>query len=234
MRKGYRSKKAFGKKSKAEAKRQEAEAKRVARAKAKADKEAKAQALVTETNKEVDGLVTQLKSLVDKTEASMISSMREAAEMTFRLQDKYKLKQSQISDKIGRSQAWVSTILKWRAAGYPQTAFGPQSKARDARRLSGPDNSELPAPPKAPDPQVGMPPGPTLNSVVKVTGNDVDTEASAEARKAAAPEPCAFFNRIGHNQTLRDDRGCGFTTAIFGSTDRIARMSPAPSLRDAV
>src|SRR5258708_1259305 len=97
------------------AKAAKAEAKRVALVKAKADKEAKAQALVTETNKEVDGLVAQLKSLVDKAEASVISSMREAAEMTFRLQDEYKLKQSQIGAKIGRSQAWVSTILKWRA-----------------------------------------------------------------------------------------------------------------------
>ena len=33
---------------------------------------------------------------------------------------------------IGKSPAWVNTLLKWRKAGYKGTPFGPQSKAKRA------------------------------------------------------------------------------------------------------
>jgi len=42
--------------------------------------------------------------------------------------------QHQIAETVGKSQAWVNGLLKWRSAGYQDTPFGPQSKASRARR----------------------------------------------------------------------------------------------------
>jgi hypothetical protein len=42
--------------------------------------------------------------------------------------------QHQIAETVGKSQAWVSGLLKWRKAGYPDTAFGPQAKKSRNRR----------------------------------------------------------------------------------------------------
>jgi hypothetical protein len=186
--------------AKAEAKRKEAETKRVA----KADKEAKSKAVAVATAKEIDALVAELTKLVDEAEASMHSSMHKAAEKIFRLADTYGLTQLKIATLMGRSQPWVSGLLKWKADGYPATPFGPQAnKARAIRdeRLLVTNN---PAPPTEPGAEAGHPDlrvnegqrhsvGPKLalppdKSVVPVTGNDVDTEASAEARKAAMTE----------------------------------------------
>jgi len=197
--------------AKAEAKRREAEVKRAA----KADKEtAKALAITKATR--ADNLVAQLKSLIDDACEGFAASMHDAAELAFRLQDEFGLSQFKIGTAIGRSQAWVSTILKWRAAGYPQTAFGPQSKARDARRLLGPNNpaafpkksgsnvepeSTAPSPTITPKvPRVATLNGTTLDTsgfsskaleqIAKVTGNDVDIEAAAEPA-APAVDPVA-------------------------------------------
>ena len=100
--------------------------------------------------------------------------------------NEFGLTQFKIGAAIGRTQQWVSAVLIWRSKGYPDTAFGPQAKQARAKLL--PVTGKI-----APDPNVGMPPGPKLalmpdNTIVRVTGNDVDTEASAETRKAAASE----------------------------------------------
>jgi hypothetical protein len=41
--------------------------------------------------------------------------------------------QRQIAETVGKSAAWVNGLLKWRSAGYPSTAFGPQAKASRGR-----------------------------------------------------------------------------------------------------
>lgn len=42
--------------------------------------------------------------------------------------------QRKIAEVVGKSAAWVNGLLKWRLAGYPATAFGPQAaKASRAR-----------------------------------------------------------------------------------------------------
>jgi hypothetical protein len=38
--------------------------------------------------------------------------------------------QQQIATQVGKSQPWVSALLQWRLAGYPETAFGPQAKGK--------------------------------------------------------------------------------------------------------
>jgi hypothetical protein len=41
--------------------------------------------------------------------------------------------QREIAQTVGKSLGWVNGLLKWRSAGYPDTAFGPASKAKRAR-----------------------------------------------------------------------------------------------------
>jgi hypothetical protein len=172
--------------AKAQAKKAKAKAKRAARAQAKGEKEDKAKALAITRAKEIDKLLGQLKSLVDNACERFATDMHEAAELAFRLQDEFGLTQFKIGAAIGRSQQWVSGVLIWRSKGYPDTAFGPQAKQARAKLL--PVTGKV-----APDPNLGMPPGPKLallpdNTIVRATGNDVDTEASAKTRKAAASE----------------------------------------------
>ena len=149
------------------AKTAKAEAKRAATAQAKADKEAKSKAMAVATAEDVDGLIADLKTLVDNACERFATDMRAAAELAFRLQDEYGLTQFQIGARIDRSQQWVSGVLIWRSKGYPDTAFGPQAKQARAKLLPVTGKVE-------PDPNVGMPPGPKLallpdNSIVRAT-----------------------------------------------------------------
>jgi hypothetical protein len=41
--------------------------------------------------------------------------------------------QRDIAETVGKSAAWVNGRLKWRQAGYHDTAFGPQAKAKRNR-----------------------------------------------------------------------------------------------------
>jgi hypothetical protein len=42
--------------------------------------------------------------------------------------------QADIAEAVGKSQPWVSGLLKWRDSGWADTPFGPKSKAARARR----------------------------------------------------------------------------------------------------
>jgi hypothetical protein len=167
------------------AKAAKAEAKKTARARAKAEKEAKSKAMAVATAEEVDGLVAQLKTLVDNACERFAADMHDAAELAFRLQDKCGLTQFQIGARIGRSQQWVSGVLIWRSKGYPDTAFGPQAKQARAKLLPVTGKTE-------PDPQVGIPPGPKLmllpdNTITVAdssTGNVGDPVAEGDVMKA--------------------------------------------------
>jgi hypothetical protein len=117
--------------AKAEARRKEAEAKRAARAQAKVTKQAEAeatQALFSVKASEVAKLVAELRLLVDNACDHFASQMREAAEISSRLRVDFGLTQFKIGAAIGRSQAWVSMILKWKEEGFPDTAFGHRAR----------------------------------------------------------------------------------------------------------
>src|ERR1019366_8774958 len=74
--------------------------------------------------------------LLSRAKVSIIAGehhLREAAEYIAAAVDQGAT-QFAIAQAVGKSQPWVSALLKWRLAGFPDTAFGPQSKAaREAR-----------------------------------------------------------------------------------------------------
>jgi hypothetical protein len=161
----------------AEAKQKDVEEKRAARALAKTTKALAA---------EIDTLVADARKLADEADEAYGTTTRQVTEKLFRLTNYYGLTQLKVATLMHRSQPWVSKRLDWRANGYPATAFGPQSKEKRAK-------AKLLVAPNNPDPNVGMPPGPKLalmpdDTIARITGNDVDTEASAGARKALASE----------------------------------------------
>ena len=59
------------------------------------------------------------------------SKLREATEYLAQAQ-KLGGTQRQSAKAIGKSPTWVNKLLKWRDAGYKETPFGPQSKAKRA------------------------------------------------------------------------------------------------------
>jgi hypothetical protein len=59
---------------------------------------------------------------------------REAADLLAQAQ-KLGASQRQSAKAIGKSPAWVNRLLKWRDSGCRDAPFGPQSKARNVRRV---------------------------------------------------------------------------------------------------
>jgi hypothetical protein len=71
-------------------------------------------------------LFTTAKAAVDAGE----QSMREAAEALATAQQLYSVSQAEMACVVGKSEAWVSRLLKWRRSGYrEQSPFGPTTKA---------------------------------------------------------------------------------------------------------
>jgi hypothetical protein len=77
------------------------------------------------------GTVAKLHDKARRAIAAGESSFRQAAEYLAEA-GKQGATQRQSAKAIGRSPAWVNTLLKWRAAGFKDTPFGPQSKAKRA------------------------------------------------------------------------------------------------------
>lgn len=169
------------------AKTAKAEAKRLARAKANADKEAELKAIADATAEKIEGLINQLKTLVDNACERFTTDMRDAAELAFRLQHECGLTQFKIGAKIGRSQQWVSGVLIWRSKGYPDTAFGPKAKQARAKLSQVTGETEF-------DPQVGVPSGAKLTLLPDNTitvadggaGNIGEPGAEREVTKATS------------------------------------------------
>lgn len=137
-------------------------------------------------------LIAQFKEIWSAAQTSAVKSTHELADIAYRLSDECGMSQLKIAMATGRSQPWISLLLKWREGGYEGT---PSIHVPAPQKILPGNNPAV-----TPDPNTGMPPGNRKlalledGSVVRITGNDVDTEASAEARKAAmgaepAPEP---------------------------------------------
>jgi hypothetical protein len=58
---------------------------------------------------------------------------REAANFMYNAYDQYGASQQKIAAAVGKSQAWVSCMLRWHRKGFKATPFGPASK--DARMV---------------------------------------------------------------------------------------------------
>jgi hypothetical protein len=76
---------------------------------------------------DVHDLLDEAKQAIANGEASL----QRAAECIAKAQARGAT-QRQIAEAVGKSAAWVNQLLKWRAAGYGQTAFGPAKAAQRA------------------------------------------------------------------------------------------------------
>jgi hypothetical protein len=77
------------------------------------------------------GTIAKLHDKARRAIAAGEGSFRQAAEYLAEAR-KQGATQRQSARAIGRSPAWVNKLLKWRASGFKDTPFGPQSKAKRA------------------------------------------------------------------------------------------------------
>ena len=77
------------------------------------------------------GTIAKLHDKARRAIAAGEGSFRQAAEYLAEAR-KQGATQRQSAKAIGRSPAWVNTLLKWQASGFKDTPFGPQSKAKRA------------------------------------------------------------------------------------------------------
>jgi len=207
--------------AKAEAKRKEAEAKRAARAQAKADKKAEAEdkratakAELEEIGKQIAARVKIMRDYDAAAEEKAGHELRKAQDEcdtinnVLLVQARAKCKEAgesfekfrtQYCSDLSRSRLYaVLAIADGRKTVEQDRAEKRESVAKSRAKVSS--TSAVGDTPRVPG--VATPNGTTLDTsgfspkaleqIARVTGNDVDTEASAEARKAAAsePEPC--------------------------------------------
>lgn len=131
-------------------------------------------------------VVKILRSEIEEVEKQTRDSLKAWTERASILVDMFHLSQKDAAEKLGRSQSWVSGVLRWRLGGYKQTAFGPQAKEARAKLLV--TNNSVPA-----VRTVNGEPLDTSGFVGKaaeqlakaIAGNDVPTQESADARKEA-------------------------------------------------
>jgi len=77
------------------------------------------------------GTIAKLHDKARRAIAAGEGSFRQAAEYLAEA-SKQGATQRQSAKAIGRSPAWVNTLLKWQASGFKDTPFGPQSEAKRA------------------------------------------------------------------------------------------------------
>jgi hypothetical protein len=77
------------------------------------------------------GTIAKLHDKARRAIAAGENSFRQAAEYLAEAR-KQGATQRQSAKAVGKSAAWVNTLLKWRSGGYRETPFGPQSKAKRA------------------------------------------------------------------------------------------------------
>jgi hypothetical protein len=88
------------------------------------------------------GTIAKLHDKARRAIAAGEGSFRQAAEYLAEAR-KQGATQRQSAKAIGKSPSWVNTLLKWQAAGFKDTPFGPQSKAKRAA-VQAPKQSRRP------------------------------------------------------------------------------------------
>ena len=200
MRKGNRSKKAFGKKPKAEAKKAEAEAKR-ATAKAELEEIGKQIAARVKIMRDYDAAAEEkagheLRKAQDERDTINNVLLVQARAKCKEAGESFEKFRKQYCPDLSRSRLYtVLAIADGRKTVEQDRAEKRESVAKSRAKVSS--TSHVGDTPRVPG--VATPNGTTLDTsgfspkaleqIARVTGNDVDTEASAEARKAAASEP---------------------------------------------
>ena len=139
-------------------------------------------------------VVRLFKSTAADVEKSTREGMRKLAELAALLVEGYGLTQEQVAEQVGRSQPWVSGVLRWRRDGYKEVAFGPETRSAP-KLLAANNNSADTCTRTAGSAEIRTVAGDKLDLSIlgaraaeqlakHMAGNDVDNEASANAVKA--------------------------------------------------
>ena len=189
MGKGNRSKKAFGNKPKAEAKKAEAEAKRVT-AKAELEKIGNEIAARVKIMREYDAAAAEkaghdLRKAKDERDTINNVLLVQARAKCKEAGETFEKFRKQYCPDLGRSRLYALLAI---ADGRKTVEQARAEKRESVAKSRAKAESSTSA---------------AVGDTPKVTGNDIDTETSAEARKAAAsePEPCD----AGANVSALDD-----------------------------
>jgi hypothetical protein len=87
-----------------------------------------------------------IRDLLDRAKASIEAGESHMHQAANDVAAAYKLgaTQTEIAEAVGKSQAWVCGLLKWRDSGWADTPFGPQVKAaREARAIISQTNNRV-------------------------------------------------------------------------------------------
>jgi hypothetical protein len=160
-------------------------------------------------------VVKLFKQTIGEGEKSVRDIMRKLAELAGLLVEGYGLTQEQVAEKVGRSQPWVSGILRWRRDGYKLVAFGPETHKPKL----------LPANNPAPAPQV--------ETVRTATGDKIDTsqfgpKAQKQLARVTGDEGAVSIeDRQAHNAKLAILDELGITAEQAGEWVALAKLSEA-------
>jgi len=138
-------------------------------------------------------VVRLFKSTAADVEKSTREGMRNLAELAALLVEGYGLTQEQVAEKVGRSQPWVSGVLRWRRDGYKQVAFGPET--RSAPKLLAANNPADTS---------------TRTAAIRTTAGDkldpftLGAKAKAQLDKSAVTEIPVEVRKAGYDDTPRE------------------------------
>jgi hypothetical protein len=157
-------------------------------------------------------------------------SLQEAAEALGVAQELHGTSQAEMARAIGKSEAWVSYLLRWRRSGYKdESPFGPRNKAGRLKHAEDRAASGKSRPPKSGNPNPTAP-AETASTVfsrpiaepTQKTRSDWQESPEAPDRSAAGtekPEPAKTRSAVNP----KDDALLGFSAAVVELMRRIGK-----------
>jgi hypothetical protein len=138
-----------------------------------------------------DKLLSRSKVRIDKG----WRSIRDGVEDFAVAKERCNATQREIAGRLGKAESWVSRMLKWREEGYPDTPFGPESKAARERRMRLQATEVCAQSPKAEAPTVDgvtpnttpiMPNAAAVAETMPTTATDIANRDSKKVRNSKA------------------------------------------------
>jgi hypothetical protein len=161
--------------------------------------------VVNSTTKEE--LLTRAKAAIDAGE----QSLHDAAEALAVAQDLHGATQAEMARAVGKSEAWVSYLLRWRRSGYKDASpFGPTTKVG---RLKHAEDRTVS---RASKPRKSKAPSADTTSVTSGNGAIATDSVAPNSKKPSAAEAKGnLMYAIDHWWRYLDDAGKVEMTAYF-------------------